>query len=365
VAALTAVSVPLGLHAPADAVRAQRAVLKVSPGIVQNSASVANPDRAAVLGIATFRPARLGRVVLVQRRVRGGEWHTVVRRRENADGQVKFRRAGRVGARVYTYRAVALRTRDGLPTVATNAQSSAVWQQLFSDRFNGTRLNRGKWDYRQLGIRTGARLHAQSNRSAVRVWGGALRLLVRKHPRLPRRYYLNGHIGTSGKFAFRYGYAAARIKFEEGRGQHGAFWMQPQSQAASHGSAALTGTEIDVAEFFGRGSPDGGMASIVYSYPRPEAIRRSGGVLRSASTALSGKTDNWWSRYHVFSVRWTSTGYIFRIDGIETWRHSTHVSRRKQFLILSLLTSDWELPQLDRRTLPTSMKVDWVRAWQR
>jgi hypothetical protein len=41
------------------------------------------------------------------------------------------------------------------------------------------------------------------------------------------------------------------------------------------------------------------------------------------------------------------------------------VSRRPQFLILSLLSSDWELPQLDRTSLPADMKVDWVRVWQR
>jgi beta-glucanase (GH16 family) len=189
--------------------------------------------------------------------------------------------------------------------------------------------------------------------------------MVRRHPQAPRRYYLNGHIGTSGKFAFRYGYAAARITFEEGRGQHGAFWMQPQSPAASHGNPARTGTEIDVAEFFGRGAPDGGLASYVYSYPRPGTTVMRGRVRGSASRALSGRNDSWWSRYHVFSVHWTRTGYVFRIDGIETWRHSAQVSRQRQFLILSLLTSDWELPRLDRSTLPSSMKVDWVRAWQR
>ena len=342
-----------------------RATLRVSPGIIQNGASVADPDRAALLGIASFRPVRPGRVVLVQRRIRGGAWHTVARRRENAAGQVLFRQAARLGARLYTYRAVALRTRGGARRVATNAQSSSVWRQRFSDRFNETSLNRGKWSYRQLGIRTGSRQRSQSNRSAVRVRGGVLRLMVRRHPQAPRRYYLNGHIGTSGKFAFRYGYAAARIKFEEGRGQHGAFWMQPQSPAASHGSPARTGTEIDIAEFFGRGTPDGGLASFVYSYPRPGTTVKRGRVLRSASRALSGRNDSWWSRYHVFSVHWTRTGYVFRIDGIETWRHSAQVSRQRQFLILSLLTSDWELPRLDRSTLPSSMKVDWVRAWQR
>jgi beta-glucanase (GH16 family) len=308
---------------------------------------------------------REGRLVFVQRRLGAGDWRTVARTRENARGVVRFRRDAARGSRPYTYRAVATRTRNGLPRVISNAESAAVWDLRFSDRFDARMLNEGKWGYRNLNVRTGSRLHAQSSRSAVHVGRGALTLQVRKHPQRPRRYYLNGHIGTSGKFAFRYGYAAARIKFHKGRGQHGAFWMQPQSPAASYGSAARTGTEIDVAEFFGRGSPKGGMASYVYSYPRPGVSVKSGGLLRSASRALRGRSDSWWSRYHVFSVHWTSSGYIFRIDGVETWRHNAHVSRRPQYLILSLLTSDWELPRLDRSTLPTSMKVDWVRVWQR
>ena len=54
-AAFVAALLPLGVDQPADAAAAQSAVLKVSPGVVQNGASVANPDRAAVLGIAAFR----------------------------------------------------------------------------------------------------------------------------------------------------------------------------------------------------------------------------------------------------------------------------------------------------------------------
>ena len=33
-------------------------------------------------------------------------------------------------------------------------------------------------------------------------------------------------------------------------------------------------------------------------------------------------------------------------------------------LVLSLLSSDWELPDLDKSKLPADMKVDWVRVWQ-
>ena len=51
----------------------------------------------------------------------------------------------------------------------------------------------------------------------------------------------------------------------------------------------------------------------------------------------------------MFSVEWSPGGYVFRIDGRETWRTSAGVSRRPEYLILSLLSSDYELPGLGRR----------------
>ena len=45
----------------------------------------------------------------------------------------------------------------------------------------------------------------------------------------------------------------------------------------------------------------------------------------------------------MFSVEWTPTEYVFRIDGRETWRTSEGISHHPQFLILSQLTSDYEL----------------------
>jgi len=67
----------------------------------------------------------------------------------------------------------------------------------------------------------------------------------------------------------------------------------------------------------------------------------------------------------VFSVEWTPSRYVFRIDGKETFRTSRGVSGRPEFLILSLLSSDYELGYLGGEArLPQSMKVDWVRFWQ-
>ena len=81
--------------------------------------------------------------------------------------------------------------------------------------------------------------------------------------------------------------------------------------------------------------------------------------------AWSGPPTRSGSGYHVFSVEWSPEGYVFRIDGDTTYRTDKAVSARTQFLILSLLSSDWELPELDRSLLPATMSVDWVRVWQR
>ena len=48
----------------------------------------------------------------------------------------------------------------------------------------------------------------------------------------------------------------------------------------------------------------------------------------------------------MFSVEWTPEEYVFRIDGVETLRTDQGVADRKVFVILSLLTSDWELKRM-------------------
>ena len=172
-------------------------------------------------------------------------------------------------------------------------------------------------------------------------------------------YRINGHVSTDGRRSFRYGHFAARIKFQPSRGQHGAFWMQPQSQAATTGTTAKTGAEIDVIEWFGENHPQGGLTSFVYSLPYSTG-RRVGGYLGHPEQY----GDAWASRYHVFALEWTPDRYVFRIDGQETFRTNRAVSGRPQYLILSLLSSDYELRFLRSGTdLPQSMAVDWVRHW--
>ena len=173
-------------------------------------------------------------------------------------------------------------------------------------------------------------------------------------------YRLNGHIGTDGGlFDFKYGVAAARIKMQKRQGQHASFWMQPvgENQPGSDGH------EIDIIEYFGDKHPQGGLTSFIHWYKGNRLIK-TGSWIKNSESFLKNKKDGWSKNYHVFSVQWTPRAIIFRIDGKETWRTSARVSRAQQYLILSLLASDYEALEITDKQLPQHMYVDWVRVWE-
>ncbi len=174
--------------------------------------------------------------------------------------------------------------------------------------------------------------------------------------RFPMR--LNGHVGTEGTYAFTYGFAAARIRTQSARGQHAAFWMQAVGGQKT-GGPKKGGAEIDVMEYFGDDHPEGGLTSFTYFLDKSGDKQTVGGWLPD----VEDYGDDWASKYHVFSVEWTPEEYVFRIDGQVTQRLEGETSGRPEFLILSLLSSDYELPRFNGE-LPEQMEVDWARVWE-
>ena len=161
--------------------------------------------------------------------------------------------------------------------------------------------------------------------------------------------------------AFKYGFAAARVKMHKQRGQHSSFWLQPQ---VSHpGKPRKAGAEIDVIEYFGNKHPQGGLTSFIH-WKRGNRVVKTGSWIKKPKTFLKNRRDGWSKNYHVFSVEWTPKMYVFRIDGKETWRTRAGVSGQPQYPILSLLASDYELSLMKDKQLPQHMYVDWLRIWQ-
>ena len=289
-----------------------------------------------------------------------------------ATGRVSTRFARPVALKVYSagvWRTVKAgwTTKYGSYRLAAPGVSKATAYKVVASAYKGRgqTLNRSNWDYRAEGQYIASRTRSKSDSTAVSVGGGTVNLMVKPDPRSSSRY-LNGHISTERHYKFTHGLAAARVRFQQGRGSHGSFWLQSPTYSLRPGNPGLSGAEIDTVEFFGQGYPDGGLATFLYYANSSRTNVKYGDVWRNAYK-LKSSSDTWWNSYHVFAVKWTPTSYTFYIDGQQLWSSARAVSQTDQFLILSLLSSDWELKYLDRAHLSTKsvMRVDWARVWTR
>lgn len=234
----------------------------------------------------------------------------------------------------------------------------AGWQIAWHDEFDAADLDQTKWGYRYLGPRESALV----SKDSVSLDGqGHLLLMVKEQD----GKLLNGMIGTQGKFSTTYGLFEARIKFPRMQGQHGSFWMQPDKGRRVADNPALSGAEIDIIEWFGAGRKDGGTASNVY-WPGPNGPKdHHAGGTKDFHSLLKGSHSEWSDDFHIFSLEWSQDEYVFAIDDHVTYKIQEGVSQTPQYMILSLLTADWEKDRLDRAQLPSSMIIDWVRVWKK
>jgi hypothetical protein len=309
--------------------------------------------------LAVFRPARVGAGVTIQRLV-AGSWKSVsTGGRQDRQGVYRFQLNAGSAQSPARFRAVTSPAR-GVAAVYSAAVTPPYFSEKWRDDFAGSALNGSKWQTRTQ-PRFGRRLCSSPDPSMVRVGGGVATLRIArtaapKSKACPYGVFKNAMIGTAEAtpgFSGTYGFYAARMKFQSGQGQHGAFWLQ--------GSGA-TGAEVDVAEYFGDGRPDGGFGNYVHYTDRNGTLHSAGGVRPVKALLGAGHTPaNGW---HVYSVEWSPSGYVFRLDGTPTYStNKPIVASAKEGMILSLLSSDWELGAL--RSTASSVQVDWVRAWQR
>ncbi len=350
----------------------QRISVETLPQIVQQGKKTANADSAKGAVVATIKPVKVGRKVVLQQ-LSGSSWKTAGTAKQDRAGRAEFAAQVSTGGLPVTYRVQAAKFK-GLASLTSDEVDTSEWLvPTYTDEFSGSSLT-SSWNMR------GQDYEAKSKRKcskgdpkAVKVSGGAVRLSALKdksHKGLCKAsqkgkkaskfaYRLNGHIGTKDAFAFKYGVAAARVKTHKLRGQHSSFWLQPVTE----NKPGSDGHEIDVIEYFGDKHPQGGLTSFIHWYKGKRLIK-TGSWIKDSNSFLKNKGDGWSKNYHVFSVQWTPKVIIFRIDGKETWRTSARVSKTEQYLILSLLSSDYELAEMKDKQLPQHMYVDWVRVWE-
>ncbi len=350
----------------------QKISLEVLPQIVQQGKRTASSNSAKAGVTATLKPVKVGRPVVLEQ-LNGSSWKKVGTARQERSGRAYFAAKVSKGGEALTYRVTA-QSFQGLTKITSKSADTARWlTPTFTDEFSGSKLG-PMWDQRGQDYEpTSKRFCSKGSPKAVKVGGGAVRLSVikdrsrrdkctAKSRKVTKKisYRLNGHIGTGGGlFDFKYGVAAARIKTQKLQGQHASFWMQPVGE----NRPGSDGHEIDIIEYFGDKHPQGGLTSFIHWY-KGQRLIKTGSWIKDSTSYLKNNKDGWSKNYHVFSVEWTPKVIIFRIDGKETWRTSARVSKAQQYLILSLLASDYEALELPDSKLPQHMYVDWVRVWE-
>ena len=339
-----------------DSVRAQ-----VLPQLAANGEDVESADDAAWVVDATIADAEEGTAVTLVAKDDDG-WSEVDEQETDAKGRVSLTSPDSGDLHVVVG--------DGDDAVGAKVSTDDTPEVTFTDDFDdedSVDHPDGSWYTRDQGY-VGVRTCSKASADAAEVTDGVLRLSVTDDPegdecQLPGKrkkfpYRLNGHVGTEGRVDFTYGFAAARIRTQAARGQHAAFWMQAVGGQGT-GGPKKGGAEIDVIEYFGDDHPEGGLTSFTYFLDKSGKKQTVGGWLPNADEL----GDDWAEQYHVFSVEWTPQEYVFRIDGKVTQRLKGETSGRPEFLILSLLSSDYELPRFNGE-LPETMEVDWARVWE-
>jgi beta-glucanase (GH16 family) len=339
-----------------DAVQA-----RVLPQLAATGEDTEAADDAAWVVDATVADVEEGTTVSLVAETGDGEWETVSEAETDSDGHVALTSTADGDLHVVVG--------EGDDAIGAEVSTADAPEASFTDDFDSDSVDGegAQWhtrDQGHIGVRTCSRAAAE----AAEVTDGVLRLSVLDDPdrdlcqpnggrkRFPMR--LNGHVGTEGTYDFTYGYAAARIRTQSARGQHSAFWMQATG-GQSTGGPKQGGAEIDVMEYFGDDHPEGGLTSFTYYLDQAGKKQTKGGWLPDVDEL----GDDWAQQFHVFSVEWTPDEYVFRIDGRVTQRLKGETSGKPEFLILSLLSSDYELPRFDGK-LPEHMDVDWARVWE-
>lgn len=239
--------------------------------------------------------------------------------------------------------------------------SDTAYQLVFSDDFNGSgEPDSAKWTR---AVRQGATWNRWLSNSPLVVFeqDGVLHTRAIPNPdtstdNVPM---ITGGIKSEGLFSFQYGYAEARIKTNQWRGNFPAFWMMPQDNSAGWPNAG----EIDIWETIDTSTNSWHTVHTNWTYNLHH--NNNSGQCRDLD----------YKYWHTFAVEWDSTTITWYADGQKVWTYykSTNDSELSQgqwpfdapfYLILnqSVGNGSWAANADTSHSYETLF--DWVRVYQ-
>ena len=242
---------------------------------------------------------------------------------------------------------------------------------LWSDEFNGSRLDGSKWQYDTSRNKEGwynkeLQYYAANRLENLRVGGGLLTIElrkdlseIRKFPDWGKQKYSSAKIMTKGKAAFQYGFFEARAKLPCTRGSWPAFWMMPTANVEWP-----QGGEIDILEHIG--AQPGVVHANLHTGKYNHTKQNGRGAQKPLPTSCSD--------FHRYQLSWTEDEILIGVDdrAYMRVRNSEPGDRgawpfdKPFYLILNLaMGGDWAGAKgIDDASLPQKFEVDYVRVWE-
>ena len=224
------------------------------------------------------------------------------------------------------------------PTGVTPPNAPGNWRLDWADEFNDGSLD--GWRTNIWWGKTDGMGDESTSPNNVSVSGGNLNLTATRSG----SSYPGGLVTSEGVHSFQYGYVEARVDLPTGQGFFPAFWMLPTNHDDGLG-------EIDIVEYVG-----GPEAHLNYHIDGP------GDDAESDDFNMSSWPDQ---GYHTYGVDWQRDKITWYIDG-RAVHSTTNYTHTPMYVILNLAVGgDWAGSPNSSTQVPSSMKVDYVRVWEK
>ena len=218
---------------------------------------------------------------------------------------------------------------------------------VFEDTFDGAAIDEAKWHVGGDGPHRGGMLRKAN---AV-IQDGNLHMLFMPDGDT----FSSAALNTQGKHQWTYGYFECRAMLNKQEGHWFGFWLM-NDKVNNVDDSGRDGTEVDIVE-----------APWLHEDKASHALHWDGYGDDHATDGFAPAVPGLHEGFHTFAVDWQPDGYIFFIDGKETWRsNSGGVCQNPSWIILSDELGGWsgDARNIDAANFPDRIIVDYVRVWQ-
>lgn len=243
------------------------------------------------------------------------------------------------------------------------AQEKANYVLVFSDEFNGKKLDMTKWSRAERNPSMWARWLSNSDK-VVEVKNGRLicKAIPNKYDRNDTATMLTGGIWTRDKHTFQYGKIEVRMRTQLKQGGVPAAWMRNQPKTGRKNPYA----EIDIVEVFGATQETQHCIHSQYTTSNEKHKEKN-----RNKHAIDP------SKWHIYGIEWTASNVTWFVDGKEVCSYAKPTDKKLLdqgawtfdtpfYLILNQSVGDGRskhfIPHL-KETYKT--EFDWIRVYKR